>query len=512
MIGQDEWDAGGFASLGGAEPEDLWTRGLEVDQCRSDDGTWAEGRVTSWAPPCQTTDQRFPTEYGNSQCFHPGPAEIRGTLPLTRHEAARRLQKLTDRHGVRCCGMPAFLMQARDQMAASSSWNPEVDVPVKMTPEGAEFGGVFACKARWGCLRCDVAAAARDAEVLARMVRVHVDGGGGILFLTGTFPHDACDSLERGIEAVAGGWRYLRQGRAKKAADALGMVGYVRGLDLTVDPNHSGGVPYYRRSGGSGWHPHVHALLFMEREPTASEVKQIHRVMFDRWRGYVTQQGYRTPSAARFQLEKPRSAGDAARYVAEVSGSQKLARAKLAREVVGTAVKSGRVGRTLTEICFAAAAGEVKGVAQFREAEAALKRRKLLTFSQGYVAGLRRDAVEAVEAEAAAAEAEDAAAGEATDFYLPLWFYLGVREAPGGMDDFDKLVKDAARSARDGPPRWRMDYWGRAARDLSGTALGGLLATLESLWPGSNRRTPPGYYEVSAGLLRAAVRELEVQP
>jgi hypothetical protein len=376
-------------------------------------------------------------------------------------------------------------MQARDQGAAAAAWNPEVDVPVKATQQGAKYAGNFDCKSRWGCLQCDIATAAHDAAVLTLMVQNHYATGGRILFLTGTFPHDACDSLERGIAAVAGAWRYVRQGRAAQAAADLGLKGYVRAIDLTVTRN--------------GWHPHVHALLFLERDPTDAEVAQLHDVMFARWRSYVTRAGYRTPHAARFKLERPRCAVSAARYVSEVSGSHRLA-----QEVVGTGVKSGRKGVTLTDICFAAARGEVRGVNLYREAEAALKHRKLLTFSLGYVAELKKRAIEEIEAGIEAEVAE--ASAEPTDFYLPVWFYLGLREAPGGLDDFDQLVKDAL--ARDGPPLWRLDYWERPVRDFSGTPLGGLLAAVESLWDDRARRSPLGYYSVSAGLLKAAVRSL----
>ncbi|UCC72317.1 MAG: protein rep [Gemmatimonadota bacterium] len=89
--------------------------------------------------------------------------------------------------------------------------------------------------------------------------------GGEVGMLTLTLRHSWGDSLRRIRLGLTAAWRRMFQGRAGARLRDL-FAHYVRALDVTHGPN--------------GWHPHLHALLFVRDAATISDALDELRV---RW-------------------------------------------------------------------------------------------------------------------------------------------------------------------------------------------------------------------------------------
>lgn len=88
--------------------------------------------------------------------------------------------------------------------------------------------------------------------------------------MTFTLPHDRGDSLERLYHAVADSYRCVRSGASwYEEKERIAYVGEIRALEATV--------------GTTGWHPHLHVLLFTARPLDTSELDELRAYYLPRW-------------------------------------------------------------------------------------------------------------------------------------------------------------------------------------------------------------------------------------
>lgn len=122
---------------------------------------------------------------------------------------------------------------------------------VLMTGEtGAHWNGVVSCKSVWLCPVCAARIASRRRDQVAHLVKEHQQQGGVVILLTYTISHQRGDSLEDLVNQLTAGWSALRRSAAVKRAEGLlRLRGGIRALEIT--------------HGRSGWHPHLHLLLFL---------------------------------------------------------------------------------------------------------------------------------------------------------------------------------------------------------------------------------------------------------
>lgn len=117
------------------------------------------------------------------------------------------------------------------------------------------------CGSIHACPPCGAKIRAQRAEEIGHKAAAHLAAGGGLCFLTVTLPHELADNLTDLWDVVADSWSRVIGGspfhgsqHKTGAKERFGIVGLIRAFDLT--------------HGGSGWHPHLHILVFTDRRMT----------------------------------------------------------------------------------------------------------------------------------------------------------------------------------------------------------------------------------------------------
>lgn len=237
----------------------------------------------------------------------------------------------------------------------------DAGVAVYRSDTGACYvGNVETCGSVWACPVCAAKVAARRADQLTEIAAAHAETGGGLAFLTLTQRHHARQKVHDLRRALMDGWAHLTSGRhwADLKRD-FGLVGFVRVVEVT--------------HGRNGWHPHVHALLFFDRELSPAELRRVRRKIYVRWarrlRGDVWNRGRRAyvrgsrpaPDYAHgcdLSAADPADAATVSRYLAKWGAGMELS---------GAAMKAGRGGnRTPFQLLNAADQGDTMAGVLFK--------------------------------------------------------------------------------------------------------------------------------------------------
>lgn len=215
----------------------------------------------------------------------------------------------------------------RPPRLARCRWRVSGSVGVHGNPGGnAHFSGTERCGSIWGCPVCSaVIRAGRSAEI-TEAVRKHRDNGGTLVFLTLTLRHTETDALNLTLNAALQGWSKLISGTAwTRRKERLGITGYVRATEIT--------------RGANGWHPHLHALLFLEGEPSAAQLLEFRDWVSSRWAQKVTALGAKTPSDEHgVDLRRVEDGEALAAYLSKIQEK------KMGAELARSDLKNGRQG------------------------------------------------------------------------------------------------------------------------------------------------------------------------
>lgn len=128
-------------------------------------------------------------------------------------------------------------------------------------------GGVAKCSSSWACPVCAPTIGERRAAEIDQAVTAWRKGGGRVYFVTATMAHTAGTALATTLEMLQLAWsRTVRQGLNPHPW----YGGQVRAIEVT-----------FGRS--SGWHPHIHAAVFIEAgfdadDWAALELRSLSRV------------------------------------------------------------------------------------------------------------------------------------------------------------------------------------------------------------------------------------------
>src|SRR5690606_30398074 len=122
----------------------------------------------------------------------------------------------------------------------------------------ARYTGLMACGARC-CPVCGPALYARNGADIAQCVRAWTEGyGGSVLLGTFTAGHEYREDLASSTALIAKAWAAVTSGRGWVAdRRAHGVAHWVRVFEEKWSPS-------------SGWHAHLHYLLFVEPGYAAS--------------------------------------------------------------------------------------------------------------------------------------------------------------------------------------------------------------------------------------------------
>jgi len=205
-------------------------------------------------------------------------------------------------------------------------------------------------------------------------VRRWLESGGQVILLTLTVRHSRFNHLRGLLDAVQYAWTKALSGRGW--ADDQARWGSPVGSKIRI--------PYVRalestHGDTNGWHPHVHALLFV-RGLEQRDADDLGLAVFERWQRAVVRRGYEAPTTERgvdAKLIYPDSeggVGDAAKYLV-----------KAGWELAGGAAKLGKRG-SVTPFGILRRfweTGDMADLDLWREWERATKGRRQLTWSRG---------------------------------------------------------------------------------------------------------------------------------
>jgi hypothetical protein len=274
-------------------------------------------------------------------------------------------------------------------------------VQVKTTAAGrAYMAGLASCGLVHQCPWCGPKIRhGRTVEILECFAAVKAMGGAAHL-LTLTLPHDLPDSLGKLLAALDAGWKRIPAGGTWTRLGArIGYLGYYYAEEILCSCE----------AGGTGWHPHLHVLIFTDHWLEADEWAALTVYARQQWQAGVVSQGVRRPHDVHGVDLAPNVTDDAvARYVTKVQEGGEPSGWTPAHELARGDVKDGRAG-SLVPFMLAATfleTGDLEYLARWRQYVAATKGRPAIRSSRGLRKRLGLAAA-ATDAVLAAAEVED---------------------------------------------------------------------------------------------------------
>lgn len=233
--------------------------------------------------------------------------------------------------------------------------------------KGCTIQGVCSCGNANGCPVCARRIYTVRANEIEYMISRWIGSGperrGGEQacagMLTLTIAHGDGDDLGRISRGVNEAWRRMFQGRSGQALKKrLCISHFVRAQEQT--------------HGGNGWHPHLHSLLMHSEPPSAEALEDCKQA----WRQAVIE--------VLGEAHAPDITGPGCDYKRIHESSDGKYVAKMGLEIAGIYIKKAKGGnRTYWQIARDAADGDRYAQHLWKDAQTALFRTKMLTWSNG---------------------------------------------------------------------------------------------------------------------------------
>lgn len=241
----------------------------------------------------------------------------------------------------------------------------------------AGYAGVERCSSIWSCPHCSAVIRAGRAAEIEQAVKAHQKTAGEVLFFTGTVRHHRGDELATTLDAVLIGWKKMLQSRGwARLKKIYGLSGYVRAIEVT--------------HGQNSWHPHVHALLFLDEPVPAEAWDELRGLLFELWSDSVVKAGAKRPTEKGLDLRRLDGNGRIlSAYLAKVQDEKKKGRTStwgVGAEMSRSDVKRGRTGSVSP---FEFLDDDLDGYSEderarlWREYYSATKGRRAITWSRG---------------------------------------------------------------------------------------------------------------------------------
>lgn len=153
---------------------------------------------------------------------------------------------------------------------------------------GAHWSGVERCASIWACPVCSAVIRAERAEEIQQAARVWgEEREGSFAFVTLTMRHGIRDPLKTTLNAALEGWRRVIRGAPwKRKIKQLGIAGVIRSVEVTWGADN-------------GWHPHIHALFFLDQTWTKQQADDFEGWLYERWADFVVKLGGQLPTRLR---------------------------------------------------------------------------------------------------------------------------------------------------------------------------------------------------------------------
>lgn len=264
------------------------------------------------------------------------------------------------------------------------------------------LGGVQHCGSVWACPTCSARIMGVRADLLGRVITAWRDKGGHIAMMTLTLRHNASQSLADLWSATSrcwqaatssGTWSRLGRARGIEFAGRAGRVArrfpLIRTVEVTVSGRH-------------GWHPHVHALVFLPPssfEEADALLTELFQGVVERWVSAAQREGF--SSLARVQeahILTGRADVEAGAYLAKsvLGGVGSDLDPAVGLELVGAQHKAARVSGSMTawDLLASLAMGSSSEwiLARWREFVRASHGRRQMSVTPGWLKHLGFDA------------------------------------------------------------------------------------------------------------------------
>jgi hypothetical protein len=193
----------------------------------------------------------------------------------TKHDMMQCQIDTAPTHAMQGCGKRGRRSEHRNDFDSTQEELVPVNVSSWRTPDGEivrkpYFGGLLRCNSNTGFCDCADRNAREHRQKLLRMMRRWMTMGKHLYFVTLTMSHEKFHSLQelelarqKGMYSVTNGSRWRTNKRD------FGVAGRVTLIEAT--------------KGDSGWHPHVHMILFVDHEWGETEQREFGDAIFGRW-------------------------------------------------------------------------------------------------------------------------------------------------------------------------------------------------------------------------------------
>jgi len=230
-----------------------------------------------------------------------------------------------------------------------------VDVMQAVQSSRVYFANLVSCGSAWVCPVCSAKIGEQRRMELREALGV---AGVAVTMLTVTLQHHRGERLADVLQVLREGWKRTKAGRGWQVIKSrFGLFGYVTALEVT-------------HGGGNGWHPHLHVLLWGERELSEAERAELQAAVAERFGGYVARLGGYVSRFHGVEVSNPEAARD---YAVKWG---------LAEEVSKTASKAGG-GRNPWQLLRGVLEGDAAAGPLFLEYAAAMRGRHQLQWSRG---------------------------------------------------------------------------------------------------------------------------------
>ncbi|MGP5322795.1 protein rep [Brachybacterium paraconglomeratum] len=161
----------------------------------------------------------------------------------------------------------------RPDRLARCSWRVG-EVGVHADGHLAHFSGTERCGSIWACPVCSAVIRSERAREIQHAVAEHTAQGGALLLVTLTMRHHKRQPLADTLDGLLKSWQKILRGKAwTTTKDRYGISGYLRSVEVTYGEN--------------GWHPHIHAVLFLDDQISEAAAETLGDELHGRWARYV---------------------------------------------------------------------------------------------------------------------------------------------------------------------------------------------------------------------------------
>jgi Replication protein len=160
----------------------------------------------------------------------------------------------------------------------------------------AFYSGLQVCASPWHCPVCSAKISERRREELRRALVQAKKLGLKVMLLTLTIRHGIGDDVNAITDKMLKAWRNVNSGTraGKELHKQIGFKGSIRAIEVT-------------HGGDNGFHPHIHALLFLDSDVSTTTVQAGYSAL---WQVACPRVGLPAPSDARgCRVDDNRGAG-----------------------------------------------------------------------------------------------------------------------------------------------------------------------------------------------------------